>query len=57
MQNMLSYDKLHMFDSGIWGGHAWLLIQGVIFCLSWEKQKAFERRWEDLVNQHMNAKG
>ncbi len=39
MQNMLSYDKLHMFDSGIWGGHAWLLIQGAVLCLIQEKQK------------------
>ena len=57
MQNMLLYDKLHMFYSGVWGGHAWPLIQGVIFCLSQEKQKAFERRWEDLVDQRMNTKG
>ena len=28
-----------------------------ILCLSWEKQKAFERRWEDLASQCMNAKG
>ena len=29
--------------------------QGAIFCLSWEKQKTFERRWEDLANQHMRV--
>lgn len=41
---VLSYDKLHMFDLGVWGGHTWPVISAVVSHLSREKQAAFETR-------------
>ena len=41
---MISYDKLHMFDTGVWGAHAWKLICAAYSCLKRERQAALEWR-------------
>lgn len=46
MDRILSYNKLHVFDNGVWGSHAWHLLKGAILCLPKAKQSAFERRYD-----------
>src|SRR5258708_5431030 len=44
LHHAISYDKLHMFDTGMWGAHAWKLICAVYSCLKRERQAMLEWR-------------
>src|SRR5260370_32851607 len=41
---VMSYNKLHVFDTGVWSGHAWKLICAAYSCLTRERQAALEQR-------------
>ncbi len=42
--HVISYNKLHMFDTGVWGAHAWKLICAAYSCLKRERQAMLEQR-------------